>query len=246
MKIASWNVWNRSRNLEAFEHFVRDQRADIFAFQELTDAHIDILRSMEDYRLFLAEDFIEDGQLTHLGLFTRYDADNHRILTHNQDRHFSPSWIGRRNRWVECLQSQSLSVTVEGHAVTVINVHLTCGASPRRRRAELESETEAGGEAERLIVVGDMNSFAKPWLNPIVGWFYGFGVSDMALNEIRSLDAFSVARGMVRAPARAVTFPGLRLHLDHLFVRGLNIVTAEAGRSTFGSDHRPVIAALAR
>jgi endonuclease/exonuclease/phosphatase family metal-dependent hydrolase len=78
--------------------------------------------------------------------------------------------------------AQSLSITVEGHAVTVVNVHLTCGASPCR--AELGSATEAGGEAERLIVVGDMNSFANPWLNRIVGWFCGFGVSDMARNEI--------------------------------------------------------------
>jgi endonuclease/exonuclease/phosphatase family metal-dependent hydrolase len=76
--------------------------------------------------------------------------------------------------------AQSLSITVEGHAVAVVNVHLTCG----RRRAELGSATEAGGEAERLIVVGDMNSFANPWLNRIVGWFCGFGVSDMARNEI--------------------------------------------------------------
>lgn len=240
MKLVSWNVWNRSKDLEAFERFLHEQQADVYAFQELSTSHIDILRSIHGYELYIAEDFIEGEHLTHLGIFTRYDTLAHRVVTLNPDRLISPSWVGKYNRWIECLQSHYLTVSVQGSNVHIVNLHLSCGVSPTRRRFELMRAIEEVEQAERIVICGDMNTFGEPKRNWLIGLFCGFGIQDFFSNEIKSLDCFAQQRGMVRGPGKAITFPRLRLHLDHILSRGMDVISYETIGNTYGSDHAPV------
>lgn len=244
MNVASWNVWNRGEDLDRFDQFIESSDADLYAFQELTDRHIERLSRWRGYCLYLVEDFIEDGQLTHLGLLTRLPAENHEILFHNPNAIVSSSLLGRQKRWAECLQSQSLTIQLEDKKVEVVNVHLSCGVSPRRRLAELDRAVTQSKNAAQLIVCGDMNSFANPWLNAGFGWLFGFGLQDLPTNEIATLTRFAGRNGMQRVPASAVTYPRFRLQLDHIMVRGFSGVRGYVGNETFGSDHRPVLAEL--
>lgn len=241
MKVVSWNVWNRASDIAAFEKFVRDQDAELYAFQELTDRHIEALEPMAGYSLCLAEDFIEEGQLTYLGIFSRFPISEHLVTKINADRRVSPSWIGRKNTWVECLDAQTVRLETEFGLLDVANVHLSCAVSPGQRRRELQAVLPEAGTQTPFILCGDMNSFAHPLINWLIGWGYGFGWRDIGVNEVAALTSRATDLSMVRVPEKAVTFPGKRLHLDHLFVRGLNIDSCTVEEETFGSDHRPIV-----
>ena len=241
MKVLTWNVFNRNPDPIRVVDLIQDHDADVCALQELTGEHVAALREVPDYRLHLAEDFMEGDQLTYLGLLVRYDTNDERVLTHNGSRSVSPSIVGRRLRWVECLQSQSITVICDSGPVRVANVHLTCGASPRRRLDELRMAYAHLNGADRAVLCGDFNSFGLPWRNALVGWAYGFGLADLMTDEIASLDSFTGERSFVRAVRNAVTLPKYGVHIDHVFARGLNVRQSQVDPATHGSDHRPVI-----
>jgi endonuclease/exonuclease/phosphatase family metal-dependent hydrolase len=241
MRIVSWNVFNRSRDIDRFERFVRETKADIFAFQELTPVHIARLEAAAGHTLHLAEDFAEEGEMTYLGLFTPHPARDHRVTPINPARDVSDSRVGRKNQWQECFESQSLDIEIAGETVRAFNLHLACAVSPRARAAQLSSATAALDGSRRAVICGDFNSFGKPWLSPLIGLPYGFALRDLVTDEIRLLDRFGARHGLERSPRRAVTFPKFRLHLDHIFTRGLAIRAVRVEADTHGSDHRPVI-----
>lgn len=241
MRIVSWNVFNRSRALDRFESFVRAQDADLYAFQELTPGHIERLSAMAGYTLHLAEDFAEEGETTWLGLFTRRPTHDHTVTAINPARAVSDSYVGRKNRWQECFEAQALTIDTLAGPARAINLHLACAISPRARLAQLEAATSGLDGAARAIVCGDFNSFGRPWLNALVGLTYGFGMADLFTDEVRSLDSFARRHGLARVPARAITFPKFRLHLDHVFLRGMAVRAVRVEADTHGSDHRPVI-----
>ena len=240
----SWNVWNLNQDISKFKKFLAEQDAEVFVFQELTSEHLEILRSIKGYNLYIADDFIEGEQLTHLGILTQLPVLGHGVVILNSDRRVSPSWIGRRNRWIECLQSHYLTLSINGLNTTIVNVHLSCGVSPTHRRRELVRAIGEVDQAERILICGDMNTFANPILNWLIGWFYGFGVGDLFIHEISSLDRFARHRGMVRAPRKAITFPRFKLHLDHIIVRGMDVLASDTECDSYGSDHVPVSVTL--
>ncbi|MCY4459124.1 MAG: S24 family peptidase [Albidovulum sp.] len=133
MKLISWNVRHLNDHLDAFEFFVSDRRTDVFAFQELTERHIDVLRTMEGYELYLAEDFIERENVYYLGLPASLNESNHQVWPINRIRRVSGSLIGRRNAWVECLSPQSLTVLLDDPSITIAKVHLSAASSPIQR-----------------------------------------------------------------------------------------------------------------
>ena len=241
MRIVSWNVFNQSRDFDRFDRFVRETKADFFAFQELTPSHISRLEAVDSHSLHLVEDFAEDGEMTYLGLFTPHPTRNHRVIAINPDRHISDSYIGRKNQWQECFELQSLDIEVDGGAVRAFNLHLACAVSPRARVAQLGRAIAEIEGCARAVICGDFNSFGKPWLSPLIGLPYGFALRDLFTDEIRILDRFGDRYGLDRWPRRAVTFPKFGLHLDHIFTRGLAVRGAQVPADTQGSDHRPVI-----
>ena len=245
MKVVSWNVFNLNHDSEAFASFIKNERADVYALQELTDAHIAFFRTLEGYQLFSAEDFVEGDQVTYLGILTRLPSRDHEVIAHNPHRAISDSFQGRRMKWRECLDSHAVTVTAEGHEVRIANLHLSCGVPPRTRRRQLNEASRHWLEFPRAVVCGDFNSFGRPFLNLAIGWLYGFGLSDIPVNEDRELTRFAEDHGFKRAFQRAVTFPRFRLHLDHLLARGVSIDTARVDPDTHGSDHRPLIVELA-
>lgn len=243
-RVVSWNVLNRNHDADLIAGFARDVAADVVAFQELTDAHVAALRQIDGYHLTLAEDFIERDEVSYLGLLTLAQPLDSKIIDHNPDRRTSASFLGRRMRWVECLQSQSASFAIGDRNVRIVNLHLSCAVSPKARASELDNVSAHFAGDGPVIICGDFNCFARPWLNPAVGWAFGFKVPELLVDERRSVAAFARDQGLTVALPGTVTVPRFRLQLDHILVRGLTVRSGRAERRTFGSDHRPIIADL--
>ncbi len=242
MQIISWNILNRNKDISTLYSFLNETDADVYVFQELAEHHIAAIETLPGYTLHKALDFIEGEETAYLGILTRLPSCNPKIIVHNPDLHISPSWIGRRNAWRECIESLSITVRDGDQSVRIINAHLVCAASPSVRIVQLEDISQHFEHNERILLCADFNTFARPWYNFILGWFFGFKVHDLRTNEIASLKTFSDKHAMHRAFVNVVTFPRFRLQLDNMLVRGLHVTMSRVGTYTYGSDHRPLIA----
>lgn len=244
MKVVSWNVWNRNRRIDLVEGFIRGTNADVLALQELSREHVDAIRGIAGYEFVLADDFVEKGELSHLGLLTRLPVRDANTVTHNAEWATSPSIAGRFMRWQECLQSQSVLLSAGTKEVRVVNIHLSCAVSPRVRAAQLAEVTGHFGSDDAIVLCGDFNSFAKPALNIAIGWAFGFGLPDLMTDEQQRIADFAAAKGMERIFADEITHPRHRLQLDHILTQRLHLIASHVEIECFGSDHRPLVATL--
>ena len=246
LRVACWNVFNRDRGTERLLACVDKVDADVVALQELTTAHVAALGQRDGYRLHTAEDFREGDQPTYLGLLTRRPAADHTVVAHNGRADLSPSWMGRRLVWRECLESQSLAVAVGDRLVRVVNLHLTCGAPPRVRSAQLRQALAGHTTADQpAVVCGDFNSFGAPVRNLVAGWAFGYRPQDLFGHDIAEIDRIAASAGLRRVFKHVVTYPRLGLQLDHMLVSRLRCTRSRVGDDRFGSDHRPLVADLA-
>jgi endonuclease/exonuclease/phosphatase family metal-dependent hydrolase len=244
LKVATWNAFISNPERNHLLAFIRQVDADVFAFQELTLANVLLLKDLTGYQTWFVEDYQDQGVRTWLGIVTRIPAWHHNVCTHNPTRRTSPSIIGKLNRWVENIQSQSIVFGLE-RRLRLINIHLSAAASPTRRKEELAAIADGHfHEGEHLILCGDFNSAARLWTNLAAGLFLGFEPCDFFRNEIKSLNAFAATHGLSSCLSGVVTYPRFDLQLDHIFVRDLNCRHAKIVSENFGSDHLSVTAEL--
>lgn len=241
MKLACWNVLLTNARIDAFQDFVEFADADILAFQELSEDHIAALKSRPEYEIFLAEDCIEGRRPSFLGIAARVPVLTCHVRAQNSDRSLSASLAGRILRWRECLDTLSVSLDIGGTVVTVLNVHLSCAVPPRHRAAELREATADLPRSDAAIVCGDFNSFAKPWRNLLIGWAFGYGLSDYRLSDDDMIAELAGSHHLQPALNGQITLPSRRLSLDQVLYRGLRADHVTVLEDTYGSDHRPLV-----
>lgn len=117
-------------------------------------------------------------------------------------------------------------INVDGQPVTIVGVHLSKPYFDEASWVELD---QIGRTLSRLegpvILAGDFN--AAPWSNPLV-----------ALARREQLEP-----GPWMPASWPVVAGPLGVPIDNIFARGgAHIETLEAGESSFGSNHRPILA----
>lgn len=244
MKIVSWNVFNKNGNTKELLEFLHRTNADVYVLQELTKHHLALIERSLNYKLYTARDFIEGKELTYLGILTKLPSRDPMVIAHNPDVRISPSLVGRLHRWRECIESLSITIEDKQRQIRIINSHLTCGASPTIRIRQLEEIAEHFRDNQNVVLCGDLNTFARPWINLAVGWAFGFRLRDICRNDRNSLEAFASSHAMQPAFQNAVTFPRYGLSLDHILTKGVKVKTSNLEFNTHGSDHRPIIVSL--
>ncbi len=234
LSIATWNVFNRSTAPSKVNYC----NADIVAFQELTGAHLHSLSGQVE----TAEDFVEKDQFTHLGLHSSLPLISRQTIALNPDRRVSPSFLGRRMRWIESLEAQHLIYSWSGASLSVVNLHLSCAVSMEQRRDEFDRLLASVSLAPRAIILGDFNSFERWWTWPLLAPLTGAKPKPIGFSEIDDLAARLKARGFERIQTHYATYPKLNLTLDHIFYRGLTAVSHKVAQDVMGSDHRSLTA----
>lgn len=234
LTIATWNVFNRS----TAPWKIISCNSDITAFQELTGAHFQYLST----DVITAEDFIEKGQATYLGLLSTLPRLSCQRIALNPGRRVSPSFLGRRMGWVECLEALHLAYEWGGAPLSVVNLHLSCAVSMEQRREELDRLLAAVDLAPRAVILGDFNSLESGLLWPLLGPLTGARPRRIGFREVDDLASDLKQRGFSRIQTQRPTFPRFRLTLDHIFYRGLTALSHEVAQDTLGSDHRSLTA----
>jgi len=240
MRLLCWNLYNRRPTLAPALDYIAASGADILALQEASIACREALHAMGGWTVHSALDFSEAGEDCLLLVATRKPSVARRLAI-NQERRLSPSLIGRRAGWVECLEA--LLVEIAGPRPLVLaNVHLSCAVGPSYRARELRQVLAALPPDRERLVCGDFNSFAHGWLR-LAGPLLGFRWRDYAIDERRSLERQLGQHGLQQLAKRPATFPRLGLELDQIAVsaglRGAARLAVDRG--TFGSDHCPLL-----
>ncbi len=234
LSIATWNVFNRSPGQTVTDF----SSLDITAYQELAPQHLQHLKGP----LETCEDFIEKDQVTCLGLQSSLTQLSCKTITINQGRRISPSFLGRKMRWIEALEGLHLVYQWQGEPLSVLNLHLSCAVPVEARRAELKRLLAGVELAPRALVLGDFNSFETWWSWPLLAPFTGARRKRLGYSEVEDLSVWMQDRGFHRVPTSRPTYPRLKLTLDHIFYRGLTLVSHEVARDLRGSDHRSISA----
>lgn len=245
LKVLCWNVLLGNEDVAGIAAVIEAEAPDICLFQELSERHLDMLRRIPDCHVSFAQDFLERGEASCLGIVSRQPFSDERIVDHNAGREVSESIAGRHFGWVENLQSQSVEIVFGDASIRVVNAHLPAAVGPSvRARALNDLRSHFDGDAH-VILGGDMNSWSAPLLNLTIGWLLGCGPRDLFRRDREILQSFAAENGLDTVFGDVVTFPRFGLHLDHVFVRGLNAVSARVETGRTGSDHRPLVVEIA-
>ncbi|AVL53393.1 endonuclease [Roseobacter denitrificans] len=240
LRVLSWNVFNENPDPARIAEALATLNPDIALLQEALPAHIDEIKASFPH-VSVARDYALKGELCHLVIASRFPTRRETTLFHADTSKPAPTRWARHAGWVEFLDSLSVDVVVPGtRPFRVVNLHTSAGVSPSVRQAEL-AETQRHFDHEGpCLVAGDFNSYAVPWLAPLLAIPLHYRPKDWLIFERRALNAWFRRRGF--APAlHGVTFPKFRLQMDQVFTRDIMVETAAIERRLWGSDHRPIL-----
>ncbi|MBI1364239.1 MAG: hypothetical protein GC134_09665 [Proteobacteria bacterium] len=251
LRVLSWNLYHYNKKLGTAVKAVKRLKPDVVCLQEVHPDAFPMLEALDGYTLHKARDFHEDhnGILTeqsYLVILSRLPVSRHHVVNHGEAP--SDSIVGWLTKWVECVESQSVTVQTDEGPVTVVNCHLSCAVSMKHRQVEM-AEVMAGhvGDSQNPVVLcGDFNTLGRPWTNLIAGWVFGIRWAELFVNEQDLFDAFCARHGFVQLFQHVLTHPLTFGNLDHILITAKNLRCdyRRIGRQRYGSDHRMLVADL--
>ena len=240
LRVLSWNAFNENPDAARIAEALMALDPEVAVFQEALPAHIDVIKS-RFANVSVARDYALKGALCYLVIASKYPTHNEATKFHAPTTKAAPTRWARHAGWVEFLDSLSLDVILpHGPAVRIVNLHTSAGVSPSVRQVELTSTEGHFDRRGPCLVAGDFNSFAVPWLAPLLAIPLHYRARDWIIHERKALNAWFQQRDFTPA-VRGVTFPKFRLQMDQVFSRGISVETARIETRSWGSDHRPLV-----
>ncbi len=252
MKIYSWNILFRNRELNRAFKFIAESDFDIFCLQEVPESFLARLKKLP------------------LSIASRIDVE--RLFTHGTERNFVVTlskhpitaqgeipfpdyWhlLPLRTRiFVRLMRSFHFSkirnrgglyidVAVGGTSVRVFNLHLIL-AQPAWRLKEFETAMIERDASRPTIVCGDFNILEARHIAPL-NWLLGGRVSDALFHrrERTHIEQRFIEHELTNTFSGTITHPLSRSQLDHILVsRSFSIKKAEVLADRIGSDHNPI------
>ena len=239
MRILSWNVYNRRSHVTGVLDVLARYQPDVAALQEVSEEVVRGLESDGGWSVYVADDFIERGEVSHLATLTRVPSRHEKVAV-NSRRATSRSLVGWLFRWTECIEAQVVFLETDS-PLAVVNLHLACAVSPRTRMQQLDAILNLA-RPDNCVVCGDFNTFGVGGIR-LAGPLFGFSLSDMLRDERDVLEKTLEAAGFaVAVPEQdRPTLPRFRLVLDHFAVSKELIATASVLPELEGSDHHPIL-----
>jgi len=257
MKIYSWNILYRNRDLNAAFEFISHADFDVFCLQEVTEGFLKRLQTLPYHCAFRTDverilpqgvvrnyvvtlskyPIIRQGEIpfpeywSHLPLRTRIFV---RLMP---SRYFSKI----RNRG-----GLFVDIAREESTVRVFNLHLIL-AHPAWRLREFELAMAEHDPLRPAIVCGDLNTLERPHIG-LLNWILGGRVGDALFynRERIHIEKRFVVHELTNAFAGEVTHTLSRSQLDHILVsHSLAIKNTTVIPERYGSDHHPLCVEIA-
>lgn len=252
MKIYSWNILYRNKELDNAFEFIAHSDFDIFCLQEVPEAFLKRLQILPFSIAFCTD--VE--KLFKTGTATMFNVilSRHPIQAQGEIP-FPEYWslLPLRTRLFVYLMPDKLfsriqnrtvfytDITIGGVITRVFNLHLIL-AQPLWRLREFEIAMTKRDPAKPTIVCGDFNILEKPHITPL-NWVLGGRVSDAFLygRERTNIEKRFIEHSLTNALSGKATHSLSRSQLDHILVsHSFSVKNAEVLSDQHGSDHHPV------
>ncbi|MBI3572051.1 endonuclease/exonuclease/phosphatase family protein [Candidatus Kaiserbacteria bacterium] len=256
MKIYSWNILYRNRELDRAFDFISKSDFDIFCLQEVPEEFLTRLKTLP----FSIASRIEVERLLPQGIVPNYGVILSRYpITQEGGISFPDYWTFlplRTRLFVRLMPSRYFSrirkrggqhaeVALGHTSVRILNLHLV-QAHPEWRLQELETALATYDPIKPVIICGDFNTHDKPYTAPL-NWILGGRASDALYygRERARVDRMILAHGLVNPLGTQVTHHFSQSQLDHILVsRSFSIKNAVVLPERYGSDHNPIFVEL--
>ncbi|MFA6415096.1 MAG: endonuclease/exonuclease/phosphatase family protein [Candidatus Paceibacterota bacterium] len=252
MKIYSWNMLYRNKELDRALAFIAASDFDLFCLQEVSETFLKRLQTLPYSIAFRTdvEKLLPEGAVPMFNvLLSRYPITAQgeipfpeywpllplrtRLFVHLMPSRFFTQIRNRGGLYVD--------VTVGGVSVRVFNLHLIL-AQPLWRSREFELAMTKRSASQPTIVCGDFNILEKRHITPL-NWILGGSVSDALLHnrERTHIEKRFVEHQLQNPLSSKMTHTLSRSQLDHILVSNSFVVkNAAVLPDRIGSDHHPI------
>lgn len=252
MKIYSWNMLFRNRELDRAFEFIAKSDFDIFCLQEVPEEFLKRLQTLPYSIAFRNEREIHfKNHMVHNYIVT---LSKHPITAQGEIVH-PDYWsiLPLRTRLFRRLMPSRLftkivnrkdlyvDITIHDTSVRVFNLHLIL-MHPTLRLKEFEMAMTERDKSRPTIVCGDFNILEAPCIT-ILNWILGGDMRDAAFyrRERTTIEQRFVEHELTNTLSGRVTHPFSRSQLDHILVsHSFKIQNAEVFPDSIGSDHHPI------
>lgn len=252
MKIYSWNMLFRNKELDRAFEFISTSGFDVFCLQEVPQVFLDRLLTLPCHHAYTVDvdRVLPEGNMrNYLVILSRYPISNEHYFPF-PDYWPTLPWYTRalvhllrpigfskvKNR-----SSFSVKVATPVGLLHVYNLHLVL-AHPTLRLREFEQAMAAQEPERPTIVCGDFNILERAHITPL-NWLFGGRVSDAlrCRRERTLIEERFVAHELTNPLRGSVTHPLSSSQLDHILVsHSLFIKNAVVISDRVGSDHHPI------
>jgi endonuclease/exonuclease/phosphatase family metal-dependent hydrolase len=254
MKIYSWNMLFKNRELDRAFSFIQETPWDIFCLQEVPEAFLARLQTLPVSVAAAPEADRAYGRerLTHyVVILSRYPILKSKLIPfpyHDPDQlplgKFFTGIMFRLRLWAKALGNRHAiyaDIETSRGLVRVFNIHLSL-LTPAIRLAEFELAMTERESSQPTIVCGDFNILESLHITPLNLLLNG-KISDVFsyLRERRQIEQRFSGHGFHNPLRGKSTHPLSRSQLDHILAsNSFSVTEAEVLKDRIGSDHCPI------
>lgn len=252
MRIYSWNMLYRNRELDRAFDFIATSDFDIFCLQEVPEAFLTRLQKLSSHIAFRID--VEKVYRSEVVPMFNVILSKHPITAQGEIP-FPEYWslLPLRTRlFVRFMPHRFFSkirnrgglyvdVTIRNASVRVFSLHLIL-AQPAWRLKEFELAMIERDSSRPTIVCGDFNTIEALHIS-ILNWILGGHASDAFFHrrERTNIERCFVQHELLNTLAGSITHQLSRSQLDHILVsNSFSIKNAEVLPDRIGSDHHPI------
>ena len=251
MKIYSWNMLFRNRELDRAFDFISKTDFDIFCLQEVPETFLTRLRTLP----FHMVDAVDVDRLfartnrNHLVILSRYPISGSGSIPWPDYWPLLPLRtklfvrLMRPLHWSKIKNRNSLyaDLMVKESPVRIFNLH-TALTKPDLRIREFERVLAERDPSHATIVCGDFNLIESPHMS-LLNWFVGGSIADTLFyrRERTRIEKRFVEHKLINPLRGEITHPFSGSQLDHILVsHSFTIKNVEVLSDRIGSDHHPI------
>lgn len=258
VKVYSWNMLFRNRELDRAFRFIADSDFDIFCLQEVPEEFLKRLQTLPCHIAFRTdvERLFKEGAVNnYVVILSKYPIEAQSEIPFND---YWPLLPLRTRFFVRLMRpffgfsktrnrgGLYADLVIRERPMRIFNLHLIL-AQPEWRLKEFEIAMAERDASRPTIVCGDFNTLEAPHIS-ILNWILGGRVRDAALynRERTHIERRFIEHELTNALSGGITHPLSQSQLDHILVsRSFSIKNAKIFPDRIGSDHNPILVEIA-
>jgi endonuclease/exonuclease/phosphatase family metal-dependent hydrolase len=256
MKIYSWNMLFRNKELDRAFDFISHSDFDVFCLQEVPTTFLERLKTLPyhmSYRIDVERIFPSGDLPNYVVILSKHAITSQGEIPFPDYWHLLPFrtrlFVLLMRPWgfskIRNRGGMHVDIMIGEQRTRVFNLHLIL-AHPAWRLSEFEKAMAERDPTLPTIVCGDFNILESPHITPL-NWLFGGKVRDVLHKRERMhIEKRFVEHALTNALRGNMTHPISRSQLDHILVsHQFSVENAKVIADSTGSDHHPIFVEVA-